>query len=272
MLLGTAAAEGWPAPFCRCAACDGARRRGGPNIRTRSGAIIDDDLKIDWGPDTLMQLQRAGRCADTLRTLVFTHQHSDHIVPSELLWAVPPYTNTPPASPLVIYGNETVLALLHDNIKPSLAANNLEACPLTPFVPVVTPTGDTLLPLPSDHAPGALVLRVTRARDNKTLFYGHDSGLYPAATLDALCDGVLLDVALFDCTHGGQDLGNRGHMGVSGVVQMVEELWKRGAVDDTTRLVATHFSHNGGLLYEELVERFLPHGIRVAFDGMVVAV
>ena len=42
--LGTAAAEGWPAVFCRCKYCLEAQRLGGKNIRTRSQAIVNDDL------------------------------------------------------------------------------------------------------------------------------------------------------------------------------------------------------------------------------------
>lgn len=40
--LGTAAAEGWPAVFCRCKYCLEAQRLGGKNIRTRSQAIVND--------------------------------------------------------------------------------------------------------------------------------------------------------------------------------------------------------------------------------------
>ena len=50
--LGTAAAEGWPAVFCRCEACEEAARRGGKNIRTRSQALVNDDLLLDLPPDT----------------------------------------------------------------------------------------------------------------------------------------------------------------------------------------------------------------------------
>jgi phosphoribosyl 1,2-cyclic phosphate phosphodiesterase len=269
-LLGTAAAEGWPAPFCRCPACQEARRRGGPNLRGRSGALVDDDLKIDFGADTLGQMQRTGRDLAEIRTLVFTHQHSDHIVPVELEWAAPPFTNTPPAEPITVFGNAEVVALLRTEF-PEPARRNLDIRPpLEPLQPVTTPQGDSVLPMPADHVAGAFVLRITR--NGKTLFYGHDSGLYPEPTLQALADGPPLDIALLDCTYGGQTSQNRGHMGVDGVVRMTEELRRRGAITDATRIVATHFSHNGGLLHEELVRAFLPHGIEVAFDGMVVDV
>lgn len=270
-LLGTAAAEAWPAPFCRCDACREARRRGGPNIRSRSGALLDDDLKIDFCADTVSQMQRTGRDLADIRTLLFTHQHTDHIVPSELEWSAPPFTNTPPSSPIAVYGNSEVMGMIGRHFSnPMHYSLDLQPA-LEPLKPITTVAGDQILPLPADHVKGALTLRITRG--DKTLFYGHDSGLYPTATLDALGEGPALDIALFDCTYGGANPhGNRGHMGVSGIVEMIAELRRRGAVTDKTKLVATHFSHNGGLMYEELVETFLPHGVMVAYDGMVIRV
>ena len=49
--LGTAAAEGYPNPFCRCKNCERSRVLGGPSLRKRSSALINDDLLIDLGPD-----------------------------------------------------------------------------------------------------------------------------------------------------------------------------------------------------------------------------
>src|SRR3954447_11821737 len=86
LLMGTAAAEGWPAPACDCDGCREARRRGGPNIRSRSGALLDDDVKIDFSPDTVSQVQRLGRTLTSVRTIVFTHEHSDHLAAPELQW------------------------------------------------------------------------------------------------------------------------------------------------------------------------------------------
>lgn len=271
LLQGTAAAEGWPAPFCDCLHCEEARRRGGPNIRSRSGALIDKDFKIDFSADTLLQMQQCGHSLSHLQTLVFTHQHSDHIAANELHWACPPYTGTPPQAPIAVYGNAQVLALMQEklNAVPKLQ-QVFDLHLLLPLQAVVTPTGDEILPLPADHVEGAFVLRITRG--DKTIFYGHDSGLYPEETLDALGKRTPLDVALLDCTSGGIKTGNRGHMGVDGVLQMVDELRRRGAVTDATQIIATHFSHNGGLLHEELIQTFLPHRIKVAYDGMRVQI
>lgn len=268
-IFGTAAAEGWPAPFCRCRACAEARRRGGPNLRSRSGGLIDEDLKIDFSADTVMQMIRSGRDLTQVRTIVFTHQHSDHIVPTELEWASGPFTNTPPDQPIAVYGNAEVMQMLWAKFPDPAKANFRFFPPLEALVPVATEAGDTILPLPADHAPGALTLRITRA-NGQSVFWGHDSGLYPEATQVALAEGTPLDIALFDCTYGGLSSSNRGHMGLEGVVRMVQVLRDSGAVNSLTKLIATHFSHNGGLMHEELVEAFLPYGILVAYDGYVV--
>lgn len=268
LLLGTAAAEGWPAPFCTCEACEEARRRGGPNLRSRSGALLDDDLKIDFNADTVTQMQRSGRHLAAVKTLVFTHQHSDHIIAEELNWSRSPFTNTPPAA-IDVYGNAQVLGKLHAQF-PDEGKHPFTFHKLRSGQETTLPSGDAILPLPADHVEGALVLRITRG--GKVVFYGHDSGLYPAETLQALGEGPPLDIALMDCTNGGAQTSNRGHMGISGVAQMTQELRRRGVITDSTRVIATHFSHNGKLLHEELVREFLPHNIEVAFDGMTIEV
>lgn len=271
LLLGTAAAEGWPAPFCACPNCEGARQRGGANLRARSGALLDDDFKIDYSADSALHMQGCRRSLASVRTLAFSHQHVDHIQPSELRWLAPPFTQTPPQEPIEVFGNEQVMALLQQELTlVPKTAPYLDLHQLKEFESVTTRDGDEILPLPADHVAGALLLRITRG--GKTLFYGHDSGLFPAATLDALGDGPPLDILLLDCTSGGQKTSNRGHMDIFGIAQMSEELRRRDVVTDATRVIATHFSHNGGLLHEELVKALLPHGIEVAFDGMIVRV
>lgn len=276
VILGTAAAESWPAPFCLCPACEEARRRGGPNLRSRSGALIDDDLKIDFNADTVLHMQRSGRNLSGVHTLLFTHQHSDHVVASELEWTARPYTLTPPAA-IEVRGNRQVLEQVRGQFGGEGGdTKNLDLRPMEAGDHFVTDHGDEVWAMPADHVTGATVLRIRRGGGTggggKTVFYGHDSGLYPAATLDTLGDGIVLDIALLDCTNGGAASSNRGHMGVGGIVRMTDELRRRGAIADHTRVIATHFSHNGGLLHEELVAALVPRGIEVAFDGMVVSV
>ena len=52
--LGTAAAEGWPALFCRCASCTESKKHGGKSIRSRSQSLVNGDLLIDFPADTYL--------------------------------------------------------------------------------------------------------------------------------------------------------------------------------------------------------------------------
>ncbi len=235
----------------------------------RSGAIIDNDLKIDFCPDTTVQMQRFGRCLDQVRTIVFTHQHSDHVAPHELQWASEPFSHNPPDQQIAVYGNSEVLAMIRAALGDQVRKCRMTLHEMRALEPVTTPTGDTILPMPADHVAGAFVLRITRA-NGKSVFYGHDSGFYLEPTLDALQKAGPVDIALFDTTSGGVKTSNRGHMDADGVIRAARELRARGVITPDTQLIATHFSHNGGLLHEELTRLFLPHGIQVAFDGMVI--
>jgi phosphoribosyl 1,2-cyclic phosphate phosphodiesterase len=269
LLLGTAAADGWPAAYCDCPVCEHARRTRGPNLRMRSGALIDDDLKIDHSPDTIVHMMQAGRSLAKVRTILFTHEHPDHLTAAELKRTVN-VAKGQPDHPIALYGNQQVLAKIRQqwsDVKPF----RLDLRPLRPFEPITLPEGNTtVLPLPATHCEGALLLRITRG--GRTLFYGHDSGRYKPETLAALGDGVPLDVALLDCTHTTRtDIQSMHHMNVLALLEMVEELRRHGAVVPSTRLIATHFSpHSGAFSHEDIVRAMLPHGVEVAFDGMNV--
>jgi phosphoribosyl 1,2-cyclic phosphate phosphodiesterase len=57
VFLGTAAANAYPEAFCKCAHCQEARELGGPSLRKRSAALINDDLLLDLGPDIMAAAQ-----------------------------------------------------------------------------------------------------------------------------------------------------------------------------------------------------------------------
>lgn len=85
--LGTAAAEGWPAVFCNCDHCHRAKKAGGRNIRTRSQALINDDLLIDFPSDSYHHALHCGLDFSACRYLLVTHSHTDHFSPTDLLMA-----------------------------------------------------------------------------------------------------------------------------------------------------------------------------------------
>ena len=92
--LGTAAAEGWPAPFCQCSNCKNARIMRGKNLRSRPQVLINDDLLMDYGPDTFYHSIHYGLELDLVKTVLLTHSHSDHFYPLQLILRAAPYAYT----------------------------------------------------------------------------------------------------------------------------------------------------------------------------------
>ncbi|MCI6850276.1 MAG: hypothetical protein MR883_02010, partial [Clostridiales bacterium] len=69
---GTAAGEAWPGVFCRCELCEKARTLGGKNIRTRSQALVNDDLLLDLPPENHMHSLLYGLDLSKVEALLFT--------------------------------------------------------------------------------------------------------------------------------------------------------------------------------------------------------
>src|SRR5688572_13223620 len=82
--LGTSASYAYPEAFCGCAHCEQARALGGPSLRKRSAALINDDLLIDLGPDILTASALHGRPLTRVRYCLQTHAHRDHLDVSHL--------------------------------------------------------------------------------------------------------------------------------------------------------------------------------------------
>ena len=106
--LGTAAATSYPLAFCNCNYCTQARINGGKDFRKRSSVLINNDLLIDFGPDTVSSSFTYNKPVTNIRYLLQTHPHSDHFDASHLTTRIPEYmgVNTPP---LQIHASEKTL-------------------------------------------------------------------------------------------------------------------------------------------------------------------
>lgn len=266
-ILGTAAAEGWPALWCPCEACAEARRLGGKNIRRRSAYQLGERIHIDFGPDSFAQMLEFDLRYDLLEHLLFTHSHYDHICPQELHYRSPGFA--PEADPeriLTIHGNAHVHARL-DEMQHSLEDCRIRFEPITPFEQIDLGEGVSATPLVADHAgDDEQAVFYLYELDGRALLQANDTGWFPEASWEFLANKQV-DTAVIECTYGPRD-GGRHHLGANQVIEVRDQLLKLGTLSPDSRVAVTHFSHNGGWLHEKLEEFFAPHGIDVAFDGM----
>src|SRR4051812_24054150 len=106
-LLGTGGADGIPAFCAKSPVSDYAREHGGKDIRTRAAALVDGEVKIDFGPDTLAQIQRDSLNPSEWTGAIFTHSDEDHFAVSEFQYFLYPF-NDNDHFPFTVYGNAEV--------------------------------------------------------------------------------------------------------------------------------------------------------------------
>ena len=265
--LGTAAAEGMPAVFCNCEVCKEARRLGGKNIRTRSQALVNDELLIDFPADTYFHFLTNGIEGDQIRYLLVTHSHSDHLYPAEFEMRRSPFAHQMRKKTLDVYCGAGAIRSIEQipNVK------NVDLHKLTAYQP--TAFGDyTVTALPARHMDDPAeepFIYIIEGKD-ATLLYANDTGYFFEEVFEYIEKKKLFfDCISFDCTHVDLPCSDRdGHMGIDNNVRVNERLEKIGASSEKTVKIINHFSHNGKPLHHILEERVRPYGWLVSYDGM----
>ncbi|MGI6561072.1 MAG: MBL fold metallo-hydrolase [Clostridia bacterium] len=271
--LGTAAAEGWPGIFCQCEFCKKAIKAGGRNIRTRSQAIVDDKLLIDFPPDTYMHVLYGGLDLASVKHCLLTHNHSDHLYPEDIGMRRTGFAHFTEEACLTFYGTEGVGVPVKKEMEDArLERDNRVAFQvITPFHPF-TVEEYTVIPLRADHSASSDPVIYVIQKEDKTLLYANDTGYFPDVSWEYLeKNEIKFDFVSLDCTCGLLDC-SRGHMGFSTCIEVKERLICTGCTKENTRFCLHHFSHNGKAIYDELVPLAEKEGFLVSYDGMIVRI
>lgn len=308
--LGTAAAEGFPALWCRCERCTTARHHGGRNLRFRSAALVNDDLMLDAGPDLVASAVRLGVDLAPAQALLVTHPHTDHLDPSTFLWRRQGFCSTP-LPVLRVYAARSSLAKMMrvdgQDIAPE--ALRMEHHRISAFQSFDIRTGGALDPDPrfppnvgdlpesaarhyrvwtfaASHAgPEVEALffavqqregpEVTGRTELPAFLYATDTGPFRDETWSALdrlvSQGVRFSATAIDSTMGlGKD--STGHMSLRQMEAHQLELERRGLLASGARRLAHHFSHNGTPPYDELAALLAGRSLLPAYDGLTFAI
>ncbi len=267
---GTAAAEGWPGLFCLCDSCMKARRLGGKNIRTRSQSLItsgDSKLLIDFPADTYLHVLNYGLDLTKIAHCIITHNHSDHYYPFDF-WcrnrgiaavideSVPMMT---------IYGGKSAgdfyQQVEFDSERTQFKViNKYEPIQIDKF---------TVTALDADHQQTTDCVLYIISDGEKTFLYAHDTGYFPEKTWDYLISNkIYFDAVSLDCTSIMKN-NERNHMGLNANRKVRDRLYENKLADENTRFIINHFSHNGGPIYDELVD-LVGEEFTVSYDGLEV--
>lgn len=270
--LGTAAAEGVPAIFCNCDTCQRARKAGGRNIRTRSQAMIDGKILIDFPSDTYLHMLRDGESFADLEYCLITHAHMDHFYTSEINCRKVGFGH-PIVPTLHFYATEPGCRKFEsDTANEGVVEQGRVALhEIEPFKPFMI-EDYKITPLKAAHDPKSGPVIYLIEHDGQAILYAHDTGTLPEETMEFFRNykGKLSLLSL-DGTCGIIDDDYYGHMTIPRDRALRKEFEALGIVDEKTVFVLNHFSHNGRVTYDELCEIVKDEGFVVSYDTLEIA-
>ena len=267
--LGTAAAEGVPALFCNCPACTHAKKVGGRDVRTRSQALIDESLLIDFPADTYLHIINYGLDLEKITDILITHSHSDHFYIDDILMRLNGFSNFDDSKKLNIYANQAVCKKLNENkYMQKLQSNGIvKVIYIEPFKSLDI-GGYKVTSLIADHDSKEDSLIYLIEKQGKALLYAHDTGYFPEKTMKYLeRSDIHIDFATFDCCYSLNHY-EKGHLGFDEVMVMKQRLCDVGVIDQSTICCVNHFSHNGALSYENMSAHTAKYGFLTSYDTM----
>ena len=270
--LGTAAAEAIPGMFCNCRVCQNALAVRGKEIKTRSQAIVDDSLLIDFPPDTYMHVINCGLDLRFVHHCIITHSHFDHLFADDFWCRLEGIAHDIGEEPLNVYltnaGYEKAKSLLGGNFD----GKRLKFHKIVPFEPFLIESY-RIIPLAADHDKSTDPVIYIIEKGDKTLLYANDTCIFPESTWEYLKSyDRVFDFISLDCTGMLLTGWVHSHMGLDTNKQTEDGLREMGLCNDKTVVYVNHFSHNGLATHEEMVVEAAKYGYGVTYDGLEVEI
>lgn len=274
--LGTGAAEGFPAMFCNCEHCRRARTDLQREMRTRSQAIVDGELLIDFPPESYLHAMRGGLDFSAVRYLLVTHSHTDHFYAQELCNRGYRFAYKMAADALDIYGNEEVRSVFEEGIRREVRPAVREGLRFhTVHAFADFKAGEyRVLTLPARHGNKEEALLYCVQKKDKTFLWLNDSGpLYDEIYPFLAEKGIVADLVSFDCTFADEkEPSSERHMNIFQNMQARDKMVEYRLVKADTKYYVTHFSHNGAPFREEMERMAERYGFIAAHDGSVAEI
>ncbi len=279
--LGCGAAEGVPAMFCSCKLCQQAREK--KVYRSRSQLLINDDLLIDFPPDSYYRSLHLGVNLGNIENILVTHSHSDHLYSEDFfargIWS----SFCTPKEKLVIHGNASVRNLIEQSgyvksfgqyeHKSTSTLNGYDVFDRSSEFMVHKPYDTftlgkyTVTTLPACHIPGEECFIYLIKEGGKTLLYATDTGFLLDEVFDYFIkNNVKLDAMIVDGTYGLVRCDDKAHMDFYENATLKKKMLSLGIIGKDTKCFITHVFH-GSAKDLDTLELAVPTGYILPYDG-----
>lgn len=274
-ILGTAAATSIPLVFCNCDTCKHARINGGHDCRLRSHAIIDDELLIDLSPDLCSSANKYNIDLNKIKILLQTHSHSDHFDAGHFVtrWSEYATKNLNDLDIIASKGtlddmnhwikeNEPCIDLFDEKWQKNMKYNLYKI----KSGEMININGYNITAINSNHDERVEALIYIVEKENKCILYGTDL-LYLDDNAWEILSSKFINVLILDQTYGiGHN--NGGHLDVEQIGDIIKKMKNKKIINDSTKIYATHISHEGNGSHEEMRTIANNYGYDIAYDGM----
>lgn len=276
-LLGTAAATSMPLGFCNCEVCKNSRKNGGKDIRKRASIVINDEMLIDLGPDSINACSMYGIDAGKIKYLLQTHSHSDHFDGGHFVTRWSEYRSenlthlnivcsrgTAQGMNHWIKENEPSLDLFDENCKKDL---NYELHFLKHGESIKFNDYE-ITAIDSKHDDRIEALIYIISHNGKKILYGTDL-LEITNEAWEIIKRYKLDIVFLDQTYG-EGCNSGGHLDEGQVKEIVKYMKEQNIIDDNSQVFATHLSHEGNNIHKIMEGKANLVGYHIAYDGMEI--
>lgn len=278
--LGTGAATSFPLAFCTCPTCSYARLHGGKNIRKRSSILINADLLIDLGPDTVASSLMYGLDLSQIKYWLQTHAHSDHFDAGHFMTRSSDYA-AQGVQPLTLYASSTCITCMSQMLsmeEPNmdLMGASLQSRFHLTVIPAQIGQAQTLgtyhiWAIPTAHDPdsGSVVYAISDGQS--AILYATDCAFFDDTAWAILTKcGYCFSLVILEQTVGGNLTSCPNHLNAQQVRDIIHQLHLRKLTKKTCVCYVTHLSHEGNLPHAQLSKEAAPYGYHIAYDGLTL--
>lgn len=269
--LGTGASEGIPFLYCKCKACENARKKKGKEMRTRTGFVFDDKILIDFPADSYMNFIKHDVDMTQMEHVLISHTHTDHFCPYDLMCR---FVRCPEGvvEKINVYGNPFVKKVAYavdfwtERMMDFVSLHTLE------LEETVEIAGYQVTPFFTEHTRREDSYVYLIQKDGKAYLHLVDSSFPEERIFTYLVENkIILNAVTMDCTFGSIKIEYGGHMNIWQNIRVKNKLQELGVVNENTKFACTHFSHfSVEDTHETLSEIANENGLIIAYDGMVL--
>lgn len=268
--LGTAAYEGVPSLFCTCDVCKESIKLKGRNLRSRSQALINNDLLVDFNADTVWHYINYNFDWTNIHDCLITHSHCDHLYVDDMEMIRNGYAKCEG-----YYLNYYAGKSGYDMINNLLSKDSMKGkgkVTLLEDGKIFQINDYKIMAIKANHDPKSSPFIFAIEQNGKKLLYGNDSGWLCENSWNHLKKFGPFDLVSLDCTAGLLKNWRDNHLSFDIDLEIFSKMLEDNIINNKTIKVVNHFSHNGKATYDTLSKVAKEYGVVVSYDGLEIEI